>query len=75
MASLPSKHIKFETRPEKPESESVISAWLPTSGQKSHGKLAISLSSRSGTRRDHLMPEQALELADFIYDVFGKDKK
>lgn len=73
--ALPSLHIKFETRPDKPQSESTITFWNPVPGAKSHGKLAMQIKSRSGILRDHLTIDQVMEAIPFFQKFVAKHQK
>lgn len=63
---LTRKEVTFRlaTRPDRPEKESKLKAWVPTRNNAKRGTICIQLDSRAGIATDILSPEQA--------EAFGK---
>lgn len=66
--------IIFNTREDEPKKQGSVKFWEVGSEpkRKNSGNLAIQLSSKSGILTDHLKPEQAIELAEYILKRFKK---
>lgn len=54
--------IRFETRPDKPERQGVVTFFTHSETQKSSGKLALQLKSRHAVLTDHLSRTQVESL-------------
>lgn len=75
MAGIPSPHIRLQTGSKKPEKESSVSSWVlfpwPRVIARAVGLVGIQLKSRHGVLTDHLTPDQARELGEFLLQAAG----